>query len=122
MRIMSLKHGWLVPHASEAESAPGRTIYPEPMRMAEPGWAREAWQGGETVMRRMWRAGGLTRSTEGKGALCAADGSLCRRDAKGRLACGRAAQAALTDRTNVTSGLSRATRLRGNRTTNNPGT
>jgi len=65
MRVLNLKHGWLVPHYADAESAAGRTIYPEPLRMAEPGWAREVcWNGraqtvrgpvehgdGETVMR-----------------------------------------------------------------------
>lgn len=39
---------------------------------------------------------GCACSTERKRALCAADASLCRRDAKARLACGRAAQAALS--------------------------
>ena len=51
MRQFSLKHGWLVPHPVEPESAPGRTIYPEPMRMAEPGWVPRNWSG-ETVVRR----------------------------------------------------------------------
>jgi hypothetical protein len=51
MRQFNLKHGWLVPDPVEAECAPGRTIYPEPMRMAEPGWARQPWQGGEMVVR-----------------------------------------------------------------------
>ena len=64
MRQFNVKHGYLVPDPVEAESAPGRTIYPEPMRMAEPGWARQRGNGraqtvrgtvehghGETVMR-----------------------------------------------------------------------
>jgi hypothetical protein len=51
MRQFDLKHGYLVPDPVEAESAPGRTIYPEPMRMAEPGWARQSWQGEEVMMR-----------------------------------------------------------------------
>jgi hypothetical protein len=67
MRVLSPKHGCVVPDPAEAESAlggaglkaptnevrrnarGGRTIYPEAVGMAEPGWA---WQRGETVMRR----------------------------------------------------------------------
>ena len=70
MRQLSLKHGWLVPQIADAESAlggeglkaptnevrrnacGGRTIYPEEMCMGKPAWARQAWAGGETVMRR----------------------------------------------------------------------
>jgi hypothetical protein len=70
MRVLSPKRGCVVPDPAEAESAlggaglksptnevrrnacGGRTIYPEAMRMAETGWARQAWDGGETVMRR----------------------------------------------------------------------
>jgi len=38
-----------------------------------------------------WRGRVAGRSTERKGALCAADASLRRRDAEARLACGQAA-------------------------------
>lgn len=59
MRQFNLKHGTLVPDPVEAECAPGRTIYPgiaddrlgQPMRIAESGWARQKWEGGETVTR-----------------------------------------------------------------------
>ena len=64
MRQFNLKQGWLVPDPVDAECAPGRTIHPEELRMAEPGWARQRGNGraqtvrgtvehnhGETVMR-----------------------------------------------------------------------
>src|SRR6185437_9314151 len=37
MRRFNLKGEWLVPHPPNESAAPGRTITPEPMRMAEPG-------------------------------------------------------------------------------------
>lgn len=52
MRSFNLKGEWLVPHAPNEEPAPGRTIYPEPMRMAGPGWKGTKSAEGETVVRR----------------------------------------------------------------------
>lgn len=52
MRRFNLKGEWLVPHPENEHRAPGRTIYPEPMRMAEPGWVKQNWKQGETVVRR----------------------------------------------------------------------
>ena len=42
MRQFDLKHGWLVPNPGNESADPGRTIYPEAMRMAEDGWDRRA--------------------------------------------------------------------------------
>jgi hypothetical protein len=53
MRQFSLKHGTLVPHPdADDRTQPGRMIYPEPMRMAEPGWVERNTASGETVQRR----------------------------------------------------------------------
>ena len=52
MRRFNLKGEWLMPHASDESDQPGRTIYPEPMRMAEQGWVQPSWAGGEEVVRR----------------------------------------------------------------------
>lgn len=53
MRQFNLKHGFLVPHPDDDDrSNPGRTIYPEPMRMAEPGWKHRNYEAGEYVARR----------------------------------------------------------------------
>jgi hypothetical protein len=52
MRRFNLKGEWLMPHGPNDEAAPGRVIYPEPMRMAERGWVQRNWGGGETVQRR----------------------------------------------------------------------
>ena len=71
MRQFNLKQGWLAPNPYNDDPAPGgadfkapsgrqdrwnvrggRTVYPEPMREAEPGWARQAWEQGERVVRR----------------------------------------------------------------------
>ena len=38
MRQFNLKHGWLVEHPNNRDDAPGRTIHPEPLRLAEPNW------------------------------------------------------------------------------------
>ena len=51
MRQFDLKHGWLVPNPGNESADPGRTIYPEPMRMAEHGWAQRS-STGESVQRR----------------------------------------------------------------------
>ena len=42
MKSFNLKGEWLVPHAPNDEQAPGRTIYPEPLLMAEPEWDRRS--------------------------------------------------------------------------------
>jgi len=52
MRSFNLKDGTVVPHpANEDRTSPGRTIHPEPMRMAEEGWVQRNWTG-ESVQRR----------------------------------------------------------------------
>ena len=43
---------YLVSNGYNDDSNPGRTITPEPMRLAEPGWAQPVWGGGEAVQRR----------------------------------------------------------------------
>ena len=52
MRQFNLKGEWLVPHAPNDEDAPGRTIYPEPLRMTEPGWVQRNRSQSEFVQRR----------------------------------------------------------------------
>lgn len=52
MRKINLKGEWLMPHAANESDHPGRTIYPEPMRMAEPGWKGANHAASETVVRR----------------------------------------------------------------------
>lgn len=50
MRQFNLKGEWLVPHAPNESAAPGRTIYPEGLRMAEPGWKGPNYTVGERVV------------------------------------------------------------------------
>ncbi|HXS50842.1 MAG TPA: hypothetical protein VN713_12065 [Sphingomicrobium sp.] len=50
MRRFNLKGEWLVPHPPNESDAPGRTITPEPTRMAEQGWFRN--RHAESVQRR----------------------------------------------------------------------
>jgi len=50
VRQFDLKHGWLVPNPGNESADPGRTIYPEPMRMAEDGWVHNTPS--ESVQRR----------------------------------------------------------------------
>jgi hypothetical protein len=53
IRQFNLKDGTLVPHPDADDRAnPGRTIYPEPMRMAEPNWTQRNYASGESVQRR----------------------------------------------------------------------
>jgi hypothetical protein len=52
MRQFNLKGEWLAPHAANESDDPGRTIYPEGLRMAEPGWVQQNWARGESVVRR----------------------------------------------------------------------
>jgi hypothetical protein len=52
MRQFNLKGEWLAPHAANESDDPGRTIYPEGLRMAEPGWVQQNWAQGESVVRR----------------------------------------------------------------------
>lgn len=52
MRQFNLKGEWLVPDAGDESDAPGRKIYPEPMRMAEPGWKGANFAVGERVVER----------------------------------------------------------------------
>ena len=50
IRSFSLKDGTVVPNPENESENPGRTIYPEPMRMAEQGWFRN--RHAESVQRR----------------------------------------------------------------------
>jgi hypothetical protein len=51
IRSFSLKDGTVVPNPYDQDRAnPGRTIYPEPMRMAEQGWVHNTPS--ESVQRR----------------------------------------------------------------------
>jgi hypothetical protein len=52
MRQFNLKHGWLVEHPNNRDDAPGRTIHPEPMRLAEPNWRGPNHAPGEREVRR----------------------------------------------------------------------
>jgi len=52
MRQFDLKQGWLIEHPNNREDAPGRTIHPEPMRLAEPGWRGPNHGSGEHVASR----------------------------------------------------------------------
>ena len=52
MRTFSLKDGRLIDHPGDESSHPGRTIHPEPLRMAEPGWVQHNYAQGEFVQRR----------------------------------------------------------------------
>jgi len=51
-RNLPMPHEYPVPQPYNDETAPGRTIYPEPMRMAEQGWARPNYGPSEYVTRR----------------------------------------------------------------------
>ena len=52
MRQFNLKQGWLAPNPYNDDPAPGRTVYPEPMRLSEPDWARQEWEQGERIVGR----------------------------------------------------------------------
>jgi hypothetical protein len=60
MRSFNLKGEWLVPHAYNDEDAPGRTIYPVPLRIhpfdlaqdRNAGWVQRNWAQSEFVQRR----------------------------------------------------------------------
>lgn len=52
MRQFNLKGEWLVPHPPNESAAPGRTIYPEGLRMAEPGWKGPNYAPAERVVER----------------------------------------------------------------------
>ena len=64
MRSFNLKHGTAVPHpANEDRTNPGRTMDPEPMRMAEPGWiaARSGSGGSASTGIRNWTGESVQR-------------------------------------------------------------
>lgn len=52
MRTFSLKDGRLIHRPENESSHPGRTIHPEPLRLAEPGWVQRNFAQGEFVQRR----------------------------------------------------------------------
>jgi hypothetical protein len=52
MRSFNLKGEWLVEDPLNESPDPGRTIYPEKLRMAEPGWVARNWVPHEMEVRR----------------------------------------------------------------------
>ena len=52
IRTFSLKDGRLIDRPENESSHPGRTTYPEPLRMAEGGWVQRNYAQAEFVQRR----------------------------------------------------------------------
>lgn len=52
MRRFNLKGEWLIDHPQNRDDAPGRTIHPEGLRLAEPGWRGPNHAPGEQLVRR----------------------------------------------------------------------